>query len=107
MHHLFSSWLASAIFLSLPMRGEARVAQHKMDPAVEEDKAEDDSSRNSWTINKVFKKRQGVPDECSFPNSYFHILNSTKRGDEEVQIFCNRWLGLPPAVVNTTITPTV
>ncbi|CAI6331930.1 unnamed protein product [Periconia digitata] len=98
-------WLASAIALSIPTFAHARVAQHTLDTGARKGTAKDDSSPPWWPIKNIFKRQSEI--DCSFPNSYYSILNSTGRGDKEVQYFCNRWLAIPPKIVETEITPTI
>lgn len=106
----FHTWLTPAIVLSLPMLGNARVAQHKLDTGLQaadwdEPTVEFDAPHRGWSIKNFFRKRQTELD-CSFPNSYYRILNTT-RGEEEVRFFCNRWLAIPPKLEQVVVTPTM
>lgn len=96
------SLLASALVLSFSTYAEARVAQHRIDPASGD--VSKGKKFHGWTLRNILGKRQEPQVlDCSTPNLYIDILEDTN-GDN-VQTFCNKWLDLPPMTTTTDYTP--
>jgi hypothetical protein len=103
--------LALTSFLSFSIYTDARVAQHPVDSgdttSVEEESS-DRSILQRWPLSNIFRKRQdaGATElDWTTTDLYKNILDDGQPDD--IQTFCNIWLGIPPATEVVDVTPTL
>jgi len=96
------SLLASAIFLSFSTTAWARVAYHQVD-GTGSDASKDRTLGLNGVPGGLIGKRQASSEIDCTPNVEWNILKAAESGD--TQVFCNRWLAIPPATTETDFTP--
>jgi hypothetical protein len=108
--YISRSLLVFASVLSFSIHTSARVAQHHIDSAsdnaLEAQKSEKNKFSQKWPLSNIFRKRQDnstTEIDWTTLDLYKNILDDGSPSD--ITMFCNIWLGLPPATTVVEFTP--